>query len=394
MISHQHLRAPSFRWLLAWAVLLCFGASGTAYGQCPPGNNPPAILGLGAGPGSTDRSFGYDIPASGYNDPRPTLLASSSNPTDPNALINKIGNIIPAPGEIRAIAVQRLGANANKFIVAGDFTYRDPATGTTYRNIMRLNAGGSIDPTFTPTFFPGPINALAVDSLDQIVVGGEFIIPGPPNRSRLLRLLPNGALDLGFNPPVPTAAVLALEVDPTDPLNRIYVGLNNGTIGGRLNFTRLVSLVPPTTWGPDPGAFWSVASQPPFQTSVNGPVRAIKYSPNLFGIGQPGVVVGGTFTQATGGTSQNVGNIALFDLNGAVDTFFPTTGGAANGTVNALAVVPAVPPLFFDQIFAGGEFSLFNQVARPRVAKFTSQGLDLPFNPPQVPFPTRCGRWC
>jgi hypothetical protein len=33
MISHQHLRAPSFRWLLAWAVLLCFGAGGTAYGQ-------------------------------------------------------------------------------------------------------------------------------------------------------------------------------------------------------------------------------------------------------------------------------------------------------------------------------------------------------------------------
>jgi hypothetical protein len=130
--------------------------------------------------------------------------------------------------------------------------------------------------------------------------------------------------------------------------------------------------------------------QPPFQTSVNGPVRAIKYSPNLFGIGQPGVVVGGTFTQATGGTSQNVGNIALFDLSGAVDTFFPTTGGAANGTVNALAVVPAAP---FDQIFAGGEFSLFNQVARPRVAKFTQLGLDLSFIPPDpagaIPNPVR-----
>jgi hypothetical protein len=61
-----------------------------------------------------------------------------------------------------------------------------------------------------------------------------------------------------------------------------------------------------------------------------------------------------------------------------VDSFFPTTGGGANGTVNALAVVPAAP---FDQIFAGGEFSFFNQVARLRVAKFTSSGLDLAFDP-------------
>ena len=172
---------------------------------------------------------------------------------------------------------------------------------------------------------------------------------------------------------MPTAAVLALEVDPSD---NVYVGLNGGTIGGRANFTRL-----DPTGALDLSGFWNVAVQPPFQTSVNGPVRAIKYSPNLFGIGSPGVVVGGTFTQATGGTSQNVGNIALFDLNGQVDFFFPTTGGGANGTVNALAVAPA-PPGTFDQIFAGGEFSFFNQVARPRVAKFTSVGLDLTFNPP------------
>ena len=204
MISHQYLRAPSFRWLLAWAVLLVFGAGGTAYGQCPPGNNPPAILGLGAGPGSTDRSFGYDNPASGYNNPRSTLLASSTNPTDPNALINKIGiqrtlqRIVARKGEIRAIAVQ----STNQFIVAGNFEYRVPNTTTVYRHIMRLNSNGTIDTTFVPPPAfqgpttggnpdPGPINALAVDSFDRIVVGGEFIIPGPPVRSRLLRLLPD-----------------------------------------------------------------------------------------------------------------------------------------------------------------------------------------------------------
>ena len=179
MSSHQYLRASSFRWLLVWAVLLCFGASGTAFGQgCPGPGGPQPVAGLGAGPGSADRSFGY--------------AAGGTGAFQMADLLNRIGVNIPAPGEVRAIAVQRLGANANKFIVAGNFTYRDPATGTTYRNIMRLNANGTIDaPAFTPTFFPSPINALAVDSQDRIVVGGEFIIPGPPDRSRLLRLLPD-----------------------------------------------------------------------------------------------------------------------------------------------------------------------------------------------------------
>ncbi|MFQ3583239.1 MAG: BACON domain-containing carbohydrate-binding protein, partial [Chloracidobacterium sp.] len=298
-------------------------------------------------------------------------------------MISKIGNIIPAPGEIRAIAVQRLGPNANKFVVAGNFIYRVPNTTTVYRNIMRLNPNGTIDLTFSNAVgFNAQINALAVDSLDRIVVGGEF------TPSRLLRLAANGTLDGTFNPPVPTAAVLALEVDPgvLGPLDSVYVGLNGGTIGGRANFTRLLP-----TGTVDPSGFWTVASPPPFQTSVNGRVQAIKYAANLFGIGSPGIVVGGAFTQATGGTSQNVGNVALFDLTGQTDFFFPTTGGGANDPVNALAVAEPVAPATLSEIFAGGEFSKFNQVDRPRVAKFTSVGLDLAFSPGAafIPNPVR-----
>jgi hypothetical protein len=118
MISHQYLRAPSFRWLLAWAVLLCFGAGGTAYGQdCPGAGGPPPIAGLGAGPGNTDRSFGY-TGAPNFNTIQPTMAD----------LLQRIGNLMPQAGEIRAIAVQQLGPNANKFIVGGNFIYRVPGT--------------------------------------------------------------------------------------------------------------------------------------------------------------------------------------------------------------------------------------------------------------------------
>ncbi|MGQ9898224.1 MAG: hypothetical protein ACUVR8_11785, partial [Acidobacteriota bacterium] len=96
MISYRHpFRAPSFRWLFIWALLLTFGVGGPAYAQCPPGGEPPPIAGLGAGPGSADRTFGY-TGGPNFNTLQPSMAD----------LLQKIGNIIPAPGEIRAIAVQ------------------------------------------------------------------------------------------------------------------------------------------------------------------------------------------------------------------------------------------------------------------------------------------------
>ncbi len=376
MISHQYLRAPSFRWLLAWAVLLVFGAGGTAYGQVPcprPVNSePPAILGLGAGPGNTDRSFGYQTPTPNPgNDP--TNLAALRPSME--GLLQKIGNIIPAPGEIRAIAVQNAAPNANKFIVGGNFIYRVPGTNIVYRNLMRLNPGGSVDTTFTPPSGPAipVVNALAVHGpgpfADRIVVGCQT--PGgttPPRH--VFRLLPNGALDPVFTAPPAVGVVLAVEVDPAD---NVYVGLD-GSIGGRPFFTRLIS-----TGALDNTGFWGPQIPPNFQTSVNGPVRAIKYT-TAGAFGFPGVVVGGTFGTASGGLLNNnivVGNIAFYDNSGFLDSIFASVNTAANGTVNALAVDNTT---LLSTVFAGGEFTQFNNQPRTRVARFNNGGLDAAFN--------------
>ncbi len=354
MISHQYLRAPSFRWLLAWAVLLVFGAGGTAYGQtCPPGGEPPPIAGLGAGPGNADRTFGY----SGG----PNFNTIQSGMLD---LLNRIGVNIPAPGEIRAIAVQNVGINANKFIIGGNFTYRVPGTNTVYRNLMRLNANGTVDTVFVPSN-PPVVNALAVHGSGPLA---DFIVVGCETAPRLFRLQPNGLLDGTFTPPAPNAAVLALEVDPA---NNIYVGLNGGTIGGRQNFTRLTP-----TGALDGTFFWGPQVAPLFQASVGGPVRAIKYV-NDTGFGNPGVVVGGAFTQSTGGivNANNTRNVTLFDLTGAADPtglFFGNFFSGFDAPVNALAVDNTLAP---SRIYAGGEFSnAFGfggaPVPRTRVAGF------------------------
>jgi len=403
MSSHQYLRASSFRWLLVWAVLLCFGAGGTAFGQgCPGPGGPQPVAGLGAGPGSADRSFGYAAGGTG-----------AFQMTD---LLNRIGVNIPEPGEIRAIAVQRLNqpggpafTNANKFIVGGNFVYRVPGTNLVYRNLMRLHPNGTVDTTFPtnplnlpPQQLTPVVNALVVHDTgplaDRIVVGCE-------TAPRLFRLLPGGTQDPTFNPPAPiTAAVLALEVEPSllpsfgppvpnPTADYIYVGLNGGTIGTppRTNFTRLL---PNGT--PDPTGFWGLQTAPAQQVLVNGPVRAIKFADRLGGVGVPGIVVGGAFNLAQGGSSPpppsfECLNVALFPTNGDFVSFsvgfFTAFFKGFDGPINAIAV--SVSPANVSEIFVGGEFgncvtfaSPNPNVARPRVAKFSFfTGLDTGFNP-------------
>ena len=91
-----------------WLCLLLFltlmtGAPVPA--QCPPGNLPGPVDGLGSGPGSVDRTFGY-----------PT----GNTPTF-STLVSRIGTkfSIPVSGDIRASAVQRLGGDADKSILGG-----------------------------------------------------------------------------------------------------------------------------------------------------------------------------------------------------------------------------------------------------------------------------------
>jgi len=387
MSSHQYLRASSFRWLLVWAVLLCFGAGGTAFGQgCPGPGGPQPVSGLGAGPGSADRSFGYAAGGTG-----------AFQMTD---LLNRIGVNIPEPGEIRAIAVQRVGANANKFIVGGNFVYRVPGTNQVYRNLMRLNPNGTVDISFVPGLLIPVVNALVVQSTpllaDRIVVGCE-------TAPQLFRLLPNGAQDTTFSPPPltpPTVAVLALEVEPlllppsvpNPTADYIYVGLNGGAIGGRTNLARLLP-----NGGPDstPGTFWGPQTAPAVQVSVNGPVRAIKFADRLGGLGVPGIVVGGAFNLAQGGPfppppSFECLNVAFFPTDGDFFSFsvgfFTNFFKGFDGPINAIAV--SVSPANVSEIFVGGEFGNCvtfaspPNVARPRVAKFSFfTGLDTGFNP-------------
>ena len=67
--------------------------------------------------------------------------------------------------------------------------------------IARLNADGTVDPTFNPAAGPnGGVRCLALQSDSKILIGGIFTSVQGVARHRIARLKADGSLDAGFDP--------------------------------------------------------------------------------------------------------------------------------------------------------------------------------------------------
>jgi uncharacterized delta-60 repeat protein len=89
--------------------------------------------------------------------------------------------------ETYAAALQADG----KILIAGQFK-QPPLPLTEY--LLRLNPNGSVDDTFTPPYFSGPVYAILVDG-EKLLIGGNFSTPMP----RIARLNLAGAADPTFS---------------------------------------------------------------------------------------------------------------------------------------------------------------------------------------------------
>src|SRR6266700_1951701 len=124
-----------------------------------------------------------------------------------------------------------------KILVGGYFT----TLGGQSRNyIGRLNADGTLDPSFNPSaggvVYPS-VYSLALQADGKIVVGGVFTGLGGQSRNYIGRLNADGTLDTSFNPGASNyVSSLALQAD-----GRILVGGGFTTLGGqsRTNIGRL-----------------------------------------------------------------------------------------------------------------------------------------------------------
>ena len=259
-----------------------------------------------------------------------------------------------------------------KIVVCGDFTTMN---GTARSRVARLNADGSLDPTFNPgSGADGKVSAVVLQPDGKVLIGGEFLNFNGSAREYLARLNADGSLDTGFTGPDFAdaggwnVASLALQADGKLLVGGSYYFNVGGSSICRVTTTGALDA---TFNGPAQGAtevsnFGSLVSIERIAVQLDGKILiagafgaynttargglARLTDTGVLDTGFPAtssgscktvliqpdgkIVVGGTFTTFNGASATN---IVRLSSGGVVDTGFAAAGGPSEG-VNALAM--------------------------------------------------------
>jgi uncharacterized delta-60 repeat protein len=238
-----------------------------------------------------------------------------------------------------------------KIIIVGFFTRYN---GVGRKGIARINADGSLDPTFNPgTGANGPVESFALQPDGKILIGGYFTSYNGNARNYIARLNADGSLDATFNPG--TGASSLVESIVLQPDGKILIGgwftSYNGTARNRIARLNADGSLDATF---NPG------------TGASSTVNSIALQPD----GK--ILIGGSFTSFNGMSRDR---IARLNADGSLDaTFNPGTG--ASNPVYSFALQPD------GKILIGGFFTSYNGTSRGRIARLNPDGsLDATFNP-------------
>ncbi|MES2514160.1 MAG: T9SS type A sorting domain-containing protein [Bacteroidota bacterium] len=301
--------------------------------------------------------------------------------------------------------------NDGKIVLGGSFTTFDNLT---YNRIVRLNADGSIDNTFTTnggfSTANGQVSKLLLQSDGDIMAVGKFLTYYAVSRNRIARINPDGSVDAGFVPGVGANNNVNTIVRQSDgkyiiggeftfyasvARNRIARVNTTGTLDntfapgtGANNIIHTIDLQPDgsiiaagiftafngvaknkivrlTSTGAIDATF--TVGVGAAHTSTTAVIRDVKV---LTG-GK--ILVAGEFTSYSGG---NQANIVRLNSDGSVDNTFNTSGSGANSSVTSISLQSD------GKIIITGSFLTYNGVSRPRIARLNSDGtLDNTFNP-------------
>ncbi|HXN34643.1 MAG TPA: hypothetical protein VN877_00635, partial [Opitutaceae bacterium] len=313
---------------------------------------------------------------------------------------------------VLSLAVQSSG----QIIVGGGFTNFTPngSAATTVRNCLaRLNADGSVDPTFDPEA-NGSVSTITILPDGRFLVGGQFTGFQPDGNLSLVsidflaRFAANGTLDTGYAPdPLGSISTMAVQLD-----GKVVIGGTFTQVLGEnstaTSFTSYVARINvdgsvDTGFNPAPnqavnsvaiqtdgavivGGFFTTFSPPgapnPIPRNYIGRIEASGAVDASFAPGNQGTVfasavlsngqilVGGSFL-SIGGTTQAY--LARLNADGSLDRSFAPT---LNGSVQAIAVQPN------GQYVIGGHFTTVDGLTRNYVARLNTDGsFDGPFNP-------------
>jgi uncharacterized delta-60 repeat protein len=212
--------------------------------------------------------------------------------------------------------------------VGGDFTtYK----GVTENKIIRLNADGTKDTSFTAgTGFDNAVLAIATQADGKILVGGSFNTYNSVTENSIIRLNADGSKDTSFNTGTGFDSTVFAITTQSD--GKILVGGNFTTYNG-VTENRIIRL---NTDGSKDTTF-SIG------TGFDNLVRAIE----LQNDGK--IVVGGFFTTYNGVTENR---IITLNTNGTKDTAF-ISGTGFNGDVYS------IKQLADGKILVGGNFTTY-----------------------------------
>lgn len=309
-------------------------------------------------------------------------------------------------GSVSVLVVQPDG----KVLVHGNFT---ELGGQPCTNLGRLNADGTLDPTFAPRLVESSlrVDCLAVQADGKILVGGHFTsLCGQP-RHNLGRLNPDGTLDEEFAPsvgpesmpggyPCPLVRALAVQADGKILVGGCFTELAGGWRGnlGRLN--------PDGTLDDDfqantdgevmslalhydetilaGGSFTTVRGRPRshlarvwpdgtvdewFDPEPDGNVRALAVQAD------GSILVGGRFDSVAGWPCTNI--VRLTD-NGWLDNTFRSWAGPSR--------VESLVPQADGKVLVGGAFTWLAGAPRNGLGRLNRDGtLDDTFNPEPLP---------
>lgn len=273
----------------------------------------------------------------GFGIPTPNFLVKLTNSGSIDATFNPGG--AGPDAAVLALAQQSDG----KFIVGGQFgTYN----GVAYECLVRINADGTLDNTFTNVRANGPIRSIAIDSTGRIVVGGQFTsIGNVGGYTYLARLNSDGTLDSSFNPYF------------NNQINAVAIQSDGAIIcAGRFTVvgtTQQMYITRLTTTGSLDTTF----TPPTF--SSNGFIRSI-----LLQSSSGKIVCGGEFT-VVGGTYK--GRCVRLNTNGSLDTTFLVNSGGFNSAINAIVERPSD-----SQLLLAGGFTICGGKYSPGLATLTS----------------------
>lgn len=260
---------------------------------------------------------------------------------------------------VYALALQADG----KILVGGDFwNYNN----TPANYIVRLNSNGTLDTSFnTGTGFNNRVWSITVQPDGKILVGGVFTSYNNSSYNRLIRLLPNGAVDTSFHQL--SGADGSVETITLQPDGKILIGGDFINYDGMLNF-RVTRLLPGGEWD---SSFHAIGH--PSAIGADAVVHKIEVTP----LGK--IIVGGYFNSIQFQTKRKIAQLlpeGSFDGN----FNFQNQGCNTNSEVWGLKL------LGNGQIMAGGTFNSYNTDTINRIARLNSNGsLDTVFDPGSGP---------